>query len=246
MELRAHVEAFAAEIGFPLFGYVAQMRGQRPSSGMDFHVLTNHPVDWGHEIESAIAEGRPHNLVRHASLHLPAFGWSTSGHLAGHTILDDLAREHVRSNNARGIQSGIVCPVAAPEIEWGALVFHSTRPVNFYSLQALLQQCCLYASHFSFWYMQRVYRPSVEAHPRLTRRETECLTWASHGKTAAEIGSILGISDRTVEGYITSACDKLGARTRQAAITKAISMHLIGGQTALFTEFSRQRDAAVA
>jgi DNA-binding CsgD family transcriptional regulator len=243
--LRAHVESFAAEIGFPQFGFVAQMRARGGDGRADVRVLSNNPREWSLEIASAVSEGRPHNLVRHASLHLPAFGWSTQGHLAGHTILDDLARAQVRSNNARGFQSGILCPVAAPEIEWGALAFYSRYPVNFHSLQSCLQRCCLYASHFSFWYMQRVCRAGRDPVPQLTRREAECLTWAGQGKTSSEIGTILGISDRTVEGYIASACEKLDARGRQAAIAKAMDLQLIGGRNSLLAEFSRQRDRAV-
>jgi len=55
----------------------------------------------------------------------------------------------------------------------------------------------------------------------LTRRELECLHWASLGKTSWEIGSILGITERTVNFHIRNACDKLQVRGRQAAITAA-------------------------
>lgn len=55
----------------------------------------------------------------------------------------------------------------------------------------------------------------------LTRRELECLYWASIGKTSWEIGTILGITERTINFHIQNACQKLKVRGRQAAITAA-------------------------
>jgi DNA-binding CsgD family transcriptional regulator len=53
----------------------------------------------------------------------------------------------------------------------------------------------------------------------VTGRQLECLAWAGEGKTAIEIGIILGISARTVEGHLAKVCDALGVRKRiQAAI----------------------------
>ncbi|KAH2814572.1 hypothetical protein KXV85_004728, partial [Aspergillus fumigatus] len=47
---------------------------------------------------------------------------------------------------------------------------------------------------------------------RLSPRELECLEWASQGKSAWEIGRILGISRNTVASYLENAKEKLGVR----------------------------------
>lgn len=47
----------------------------------------------------------------------------------------------------------------------------------------------------------------------LSRRELECLEWAAQGKSAWEIGRILGISRHTVASYLDNAKEKLGVRT---------------------------------
>ena len=47
----------------------------------------------------------------------------------------------------------------------------------------------------------------------LSPREMECLQWASQGKSAWEIGCILGISRNTVAYYLDNAKQKLGVRT---------------------------------
>lgn len=61
----------------------------------------------------------------------------------------------------------------------------------------------------------------------LTKREHDCLHWAAQGKTSWEIGKILDIRERTVNFHIANSCDKLGVRTRQAAITTAIQQCLL-------------------
>ncbi|MBV2180746.1 helix-turn-helix domain-containing protein [Castellaniella sp. MT123] len=62
---------------------------------------------------------------------------------------------------------------------------------------------------------------------KLTAREHDCLYWAAQGKTSWEMGRILGITERTANFHIANLCDKLGVRTRQAAITTAIQRDLL-------------------
>ncbi|HEV2477464.1 MAG TPA: helix-turn-helix transcriptional regulator [Candidatus Dormibacteraeota bacterium] len=50
----------------------------------------------------------------------------------------------------------------------------------------------------------------------LTRRELEVAALASHGLTAAEIGSQLHISERTVESHLANAYAKLAIHSRSA------------------------------
>ena len=61
----------------------------------------------------------------------------------------------------------------------------------------------------------------------LTARERECLQWAAAGKSAWEVGVILGIAERTVVDHLTKAKEKLGAATRTHAVAKAVMLGLI-------------------
>jgi DNA-binding CsgD family transcriptional regulator len=54
----------------------------------------------------------------------------------------------------------------------------------------------------------------------LSPRELECLEWASQGKSAWEIGRILGLSRHTVASYLDNAKEKLGVRTIVQAATR--------------------------
>jgi DNA-binding CsgD family transcriptional regulator len=53
-----------------------------------------------------------------------------------------------------------------------------------------------------------------------------CLRWAGEGKSASDIGIILGISARTVEGHIARTCALLGVRTRIQAVVLAKDLGL--------------------
>jgi DNA-binding CsgD family transcriptional regulator len=61
----------------------------------------------------------------------------------------------------------------------------------------------------------------------LSLRQLECLAWAQEGKSAGDIGQILGISGRTVEGHLAKACDALGVRTRMQAVLRARDLSLL-------------------
>ena len=65
----------------------------------------------------------------------------------------------------------------------------------------------------------RTRRPST-----LTVRERECLAWCAEGKTAWEIGVILGVSEQTVLTHLDKARRKLDAANRAHAAAKALRL----------------------
>lgn len=65
-------------------------------------------------------------------------------------------------------------------------------------------------------------------YPALSRRESECLYWASKGKSSSDIGGILSLSPRTVDSYLEKVCAKLQVRTRVEAVAVAVHHGLIG------------------
>ncbi len=56
----------------------------------------------------------------------------------------------------------------------------------------------------------------------LSPRETEILRWIAQGKTNPEIGTILGISPRTVQKHLERVYGRLGVENRHAAMTMAM------------------------
>lgn len=80
---------------------------------------------------------------------------------------------------------------------------------------------------YGFDRVRRLLDPSRLRLRRLTAREKEALAWAAQGKSAWEIGEILGISQRTVEEHLASACRKLGAVNRVHAVAIGIRERVI-------------------
>lgn len=68
--------------------------------------------------------------------------------------------------------------------------------------------------------------------PRLiTERQLQCLAWVQEGKSATDIGIILGLSGRTVEKHLIKLCGHLGVKTRVQAVVRARDLGLIPGST---------------
>lgn len=61
----------------------------------------------------------------------------------------------------------------------------------------------------------------------LTPRELEALRWTMEGKTAWEVGNILGISERTAVLHVNNAMHKLGCVNKHQAVLKALRMGLL-------------------
>lgn len=61
----------------------------------------------------------------------------------------------------------------------------------------------------------------------LTPRELECLRWTMEGKTAWEVGTILGITERTAVLHINNAMHKLDCTSKHQAVLKALRLGLI-------------------
>ena len=58
----------------------------------------------------------------------------------------------------------------------------------------------------------------------LTKRELEVLQWTFGGKTAWEVGQILGISQRTAALHVNNASQKLGSVNKHQAALKALRL----------------------
>lgn len=66
-------------------------------------------------------------------------------------------------------------------------------------------------------------RLTAQAVPRkaLSAREIEVLRWTADGKTAAEIGAILQLTERTVNFHVGNVTEKLGVSNKTAAVLRA-------------------------
>jgi DNA-binding CsgD family transcriptional regulator len=65
----------------------------------------------------------------------------------------------------------------------------------------------------------------------LTGRQREVLQLVAEGRSAREIGAVLGISSRTVETHKYRIMDELGVTTTAELVQHAIRMGLVAGRT---------------
>ncbi len=130
-----------------------------------------------------------------------------------------------------GYCTGIAMALHLPEGRHFAFGVERDKPLpsDGGELQRLVADLQLFAVHAQDAAM-RVLLPVVplaERAPALTPREQEALRWTMEGKTAWEVGAILGISERTAVLHVTNAMHKLGCTSKHQAVLKALKLGLI-------------------
>ncbi len=127
------------------------------------------------------------------------------------------------------IASGLSVPIHGPSGEFALLSVASEMPAA--DFERVLNESRHHIHVMSLYYhamINDMFAPdqTVEA-IELSPREAEVLSWTSEGKTAWEIGEILGISERTVVFHIENAKQKLGVFNKNQAVVKAIMLGLL-------------------
>lgn len=64
-------------------------------------------------------------------------------------------------------------------------------------------------------------------HNRLTPRERDCVYWTAAGKTSGETATILGLTENTVNHYLSSAANKLDTVNKAHTVAKAIRLGIL-------------------
>jgi LuxR family transcriptional regulator, quorum-sensing system regulator BjaR1 len=122
-----------------------------------------------------------------------------------------------------GLARGFFVPIPSPAGVFGNVWMSGPKSELTGRSKPALHLISLYA----FDRIHRLYGPLPVPGSRLTPREREVLVWSAHGKSAWEIGEILGIAKRTVDEHAQSAFHKLGASNRTQAVAIAVRERLI-------------------
>ncbi|BFT32289.1 hypothetical protein D210916BOD24_34650 [Alteromonas sp. D210916BOD_24] len=139
------------------------------------------------------------------------------------TEIDYIFREEIKNSNLLNDDlSGILLlPFHGAGNDYGHFILglsnRGSHPVNriseklgwFWSIVVPY----LYAAYTSAWKTDQIH---------ITKRELECIRWASEGKTSWEISQILNISERTANFHISNYIQKTGSTNRQQAIAKCL------------------------
>lgn len=121
-----------------------------------------------------------------------------------------------------GIRFGFTVPIHDGHGPIAALTFATDekRPQFERCIDAHARVLQLMALYFHAHVRRKLSNDRRVGEVLLSPREFECLEWASQGKSAWEIGCILGISRNTVADYLENAKQKLGVRTVVQAVMR--------------------------
>jgi DNA-binding CsgD family transcriptional regulator len=133
------------------------------------------------------------------------------------------AVEFVQRVTDFGLLEGLCVPIHGSSGSEGGLWMGGRRPDLDPRSVALLHLVAIYA----FEHVRRLSYAHQAPKPLLTTREQEVLTWIAMGKSAWEIGEILGIAKRTVDEHAQTAFRKLNAVNRAQAIAIALRERMI-------------------
>ncbi|MGL3104735.1 helix-turn-helix transcriptional regulator [Bradyrhizobium sp. BR 1432] len=217
-----HADAFAeamaitaTALDLTCFAYLAmpQRTGKEP------FIISTYPNNWvAHYVRSHYERLDP--IVTQALESTEPFRWGLD--LSARSI--SLAQQRFFGEAAEfGIRLGFTVPIHDEDGSVAALTFAADqrRPQFEKCIDLHARVLQLMARCFHSHLRRKLSHVTIDG-ILLSPRELECLKWASQGKTAWEIGQILGISRNTAAYYLNSARDKLGVRTVvQAAVRLA-------------------------
>jgi DNA-binding CsgD family transcriptional regulator len=178
------------------------------------------PHWWPHAIERGYPQD---DIVYKAALERCAsFFYSDLAALTDLTARQNLINEERREF---GLREGFVSATHYPQGKHLAVVMVGAEAD---ASDLDLRAAAKVAAMFYRISAQALIKPATAAHtPVLTARQRECLSWVRAGKSAADIGAIVGISAYTVNEHVAEACRRLQVRTRVQAVAAALDLHLI-------------------
>jgi LuxR family transcriptional regulator, quorum-sensing system regulator SolR len=220
-DLLVEMERFARNLGFEKFAYALTINA--PTFKPQQYVLNGYPEEWA---KRYVAGGyfKIDPLVKYAeNSNLPAIWDEEMFHLGK-------AEEFWEEAKAYGLHSGLSFSVHDQPGVTGIFSLARDKLIDLegQDLAALIGNAQMFASllHHA---VCRIDLPKLlpETIASLTARESECLKWAADGKTAWEIGRILGVAERTAVFHLNNVIQKLGAANKAQAIVRAVALKLV-------------------
>jgi len=220
-EFHGEVGAFTKRLGFDTFSatlVIDHVLGQA-----EFITVDNIPRAYSEAFNSA-TNGRRDPVMQHCKRKSVPIIWDQSTYVTNG--LGDKWEEQARF----GMSNGICLALHLPEGRHFLLGVDRDQPVmadaqELTRVVADLQLFAVHAQEAAF----KIFVPSSPDPrvPSLTPRELEALRWTMEGKTAWEVGDLLGIAERTAVLHVNNATHKLGCANKHQAVLKALRLGLL-------------------
>jgi DNA-binding CsgD family transcriptional regulator len=218
-KLRELLTAFSAQFRLDNFFFLAVCP---PALGQfETTIVSNLPTEWCSLYkQQQLVELDP--TARHCRLRITPSLWWRESEPAGSVQAKENAI-FIQQARREGLCSGVSFPIHGARGVWGMLNLSSRDGLP--QSRERLEWCMPYGQIVGGYLLEAAIRISAphdtHLYRQLTKREEECLTWCSEGKTSWEIAKILGISERTVFFHVQNASRKLNASTRTQAVRRA-------------------------
>jgi DNA-binding CsgD family transcriptional regulator len=220
-ELRAEVLRFSKWLGFDLVS--AMVVVDRPVGSPEFHSIDNAPEAYRQALENPEG-GRRDPVLQHCKRYSTPIIWDQQ------TYLKEGLVDKWEQQAPFGYRVGVGLALHLPGGRHFVLGVDRDQPMpqdpaELTRLVADLQLFAVHAQDAAMRLLVPVDQPAEL--PQLTARELEALRWTMDGKTAWEVGAILGISERTAVLHVNNAMHKLGCASKHQAVIKALRLGLI-------------------
>jgi DNA-binding CsgD family transcriptional regulator len=220
-EFRSEVVRFTQQLGFETVSAITVV--ERGAGLPEFITVDNTPDAFtGTYSDPTMQKLDP--VMQHIKRHSLPIIWDQG------TYITQGASELWEHQASFGYRTGIAMALHMPEGRHFLLGVDrdSALPKSPTELQRLVADLQLFAVHAQESALRLLVPQSLQPErPSLTPRELECLRWTMEGKTAWEVGAILGISERTAVLHVNNAMHKLGAVNKHQAVLKALRLGLI-------------------
>jgi len=219
--LRDAMSQAAARLDLSCFAYLAMP----DRVGSQARLISNYPSDWTtHYLQRHYERFDP--VIVQALSHPEPFEWGLGVGSLARSKSQELFEEAAKF----GIRYGFTIPIHDDSGPVAAVTFAADerRPQFDRTISEHARVLQLMAMYFHAHAQRRIGSNRPIAGASLSPREAECLEWAAQGKSAWEIGTILGISRHTVATYLDNAKTKLGVRTIVQAVARVTEFKLIG------------------
>lgn len=216
-EVLAIVRDLAQRHGYDCF--IASGLPSRGTSVKPFVLASEWPKEW---FDRYIG----HQYNEFDPVALRCFGADTAYYWSDVRISEDDAMGHRVMNEARefGLVEGLCVPVRTADGMQGCISFGGRHIDDSPKTRPLLHLIALYA-YGALSFMQSMRRR--EDAKSLGPREIEVLRWTARGKTADEVGKILGITHRTVSFHLSEASVRLGTLNKTHTVAEAMRFGLL-------------------
>ena len=220
-EFRDEIVRFARDLGFETVSAITVI--DHGLNNREFVVVDNTPTAY---IESSndSTSYRRDPVMQHCKLQSLPIIWDQR------TYVDNGVADLWEQMAGFGYRTGIAMALHMPEGRRFVFGVDRDQPLPHHAgeLQRIVADLQLFAVHAqdaaSRLFLPQALQPE---RPALTPRELEALRWTMDGKTAWEVGTILGISERTAVLHVNNAMHKLGCVNKHQAVLKALRLGLI-------------------